>query len=354
MDEKNQSNVSETSLQTSSTSVPSSRNKSKKAIAQIVISALMLALALVIKGLSELFPFLNFPQGGSITIILVPLVLCGLYCGPIWGTLISIAFGLFDFLWDGAAGWFASTSAAVVCCLLDYVVAFGVIGLASIFRRSFFEKKPAQPVLGLILVGLLRFLSHLFSGIIVFNQIANYNDDGLLTALTPNWTSGGFVYSFSYNGAYMFPTIALSALVLAIIMKPLYSTFHLPYIKVLEPKNLEVNQDINFTTESIFDSLLPYLEGMFALLGVSSLIPDSGKLPDHYVTVMANLGYVSLLLMACVDIYLFIAFYNAIKNKKEEKKTYVLYLLLSLFVFGISILGIVSQYTFGAPIPEEA
>ncbi|MDD6240431.1 MAG: energy-coupled thiamine transporter ThiT [Eubacteriales bacterium] len=354
MDEKNSSQVDRNPQTPMETESVSSRSKSKKAVSEIVISAMMLSLSLVLKGFAELFPFLNFPQGGSITVILVPLVLCALYCGPVWGTVIAIAFGLFDLLWDGAAGWFANPFAALVCSLLDYVVAFGIIGLASIFRKQFFEKKTFAPLVALLGVGLLRFVSHFFSGVIVFNNLTAYDGDGLVTAITPDFSSASVTYSIVYNGAYMFPTIALSLIVMALLLKPIYTTFNLPWIKVLEPKNLDVKDVADNTTQDILDSLLPYLEGAFGLLAIWSMVPSSDTLGEKLVTKMANLGYFSLLLAVVLDIYLGVRLYQALKkNDKAKAKTYVLYLLLSLVVIGLSIGGIVSQYTYGAAPAED-
>ena len=62
-----------------------SRQKASKAIAQISITAICLALAMLLNIIFRNIPGLSFPNGGSVSLIYVPLALCALFCGQIWG-----------------------------------------------------------------------------------------------------------------------------------------------------------------------------------------------------------------------------------------------------------------------------
>ncbi len=314
---------------TSSTS--SSRSFSKKSLADIVISAMMLALALAIKGISQLIPFSNLPYGGSITIILVPLCLVGLLCGPVWGIIVPVLFSVFNFLWDGVSSWTANTSAVILTLFLDYIVAFGFCGISSFFRKPFFEKKAYAPLLAVLLSGILRLVSHFFSGVIVWNNIWDYEGP-----IVMDWSKAGITYSLVYNTSYMIPTIILSLLVMAYLLKPMYTLFSMPLMQSLKPKSLE-------TTDVKEDKLPSYrlLSFIFAFLflagTVLSLIP---QLKMNY------LGYFVAPLSLASTVYEIV---RLIRNRKEKIEIYdILMIIVFMMILALSILGILSRYTYGA------
>ncbi len=314
---------------TSSTS--SSRSFSKKSLADIVISAMMLALALAIKGISQLIPFSNLPYGGSITIILVPLCLVGLLCGPVWGIIVPVLFSVFNFLWDGVSSWTANTSAVILTLFLDYIVAFGFCGISSLFRKPFFEKKAYAPLLAVLLSGILRLVSHFFSGVIVWNNIWDYEGP-----IVMDWSKAGITYSLVYNTSYMIPTIILSLLVMAYLLKPMYTLFSMPLMQSLKPKSLE-------TTDVKEDKLPSYrlLSFIFAFLflagTVLSLIP---QLKMNY------LGYFVAPLSLASTVYEIV---RLIRNRKEKIEIYdILMIIVFMMILALSILGILSRYTYGA------
>lgn len=312
-------------------STTSSRSFSKKSLADIVISAMMLALALAIKGISQLIPFSNLPYGGSITIILVPLCLVGLLCGPVWGIIVPVLFSVFNFLWDGVSSWTANTSAVILTLFLDYIVAFGFCGISSLFRKPFFEKKAYAPLLAVLLSGILRLVSHFFSGVIVWNNIWDYEGP-----IVMDWSKAGITYSLVYNTSYMIPTIILSLLVMAYLLKPMYTLFSMPLMQSLKPKSLE-------TTDVKEDKLPSYrlLSFIFAFLflagTVLSLIP---QLKMNY------LGYFVAPLSLASTVYEIV---RLIRNRKEKIEIYdILMIIVFMMILALSILGILSRYTYGA------
>lgn len=317
----------------------STRSRAKKSLSQVVISAMMLALAVVIKAIAELIPFSNLPYGGSITIILVPLALAGLFCGPIWGTVVAIAFSGINFLWDGVMSWTPNTNAVIITLFLDYIVAFGVIGLSSLFRRSFFRKNPWAPLLAVLSTGLLRLVSHFFSGIIVWNQIWDYEGP-----VKMNWTASGITYSLIYNCSYMIPTILLSMLVMLFLLRPLYLTFDMPVVAVLKPKGMETTGEKEYKMPSY--RLLSYLfAGIFFLLGLLSVIPQLK---------MNWLGYFAgPLSLALFGYELFLLIKNGKRKQGLDIRNLVMLITFILLV-AFSVVGILSRYTYGVTFYSEA
>jgi thiamine transporter len=134
--------------------------------------------------------FFSLPQGGSINIGMIPIFWLALRRGPKIGIFAGAVFGLVDLVIEP----FVVNPFQFV---LDYPLAFAALGLAGFFQKW----RVFGPVIGVVVGGTGRFLSHFVSGIIYF---ANYAPPGQSPA----------VYSLIYNGAYMFPSIAICAIVI--------------------------------------------------------------------------------------------------------------------------------------------
>ena len=83
--------------------------------------------------------------------------------------------------------------------MLDYIVAFAVIGFGGSFRKRFGSNQAMQLVCGSLLICLLRYACHVISGATVWAGLS-----------IP--TKAALAYSFAYNATYMVPeTIVLVA-----------------------------------------------------------------------------------------------------------------------------------------------
>lgn len=143
--------------------------------------------------------FTIWAQGGSISLVMVPIVLMairwGLAAGLTTGFLIGvlqIAFGAHVYHW--------------VQGLLDYGIAFTGVGLAAVIRKPLLQassnghtrKMVFYIVLGTILGGSIRFAAHLIAGVVFFAEYAG--DQNV------------WLYSIIYNCSYMIPAIILTAI----------------------------------------------------------------------------------------------------------------------------------------------
>lgn len=137
----------------------------------LVYGALCLSLSFVL----SYFKLFSMPFGGSITLAsMLPLVVYASYFGPVYGFCAALAYALLQIV-QGA--WIVHWAQFV----LDYFVAFGCLGLASLFPR----KLP----LGMAVSGFSRMLVSTVSGAIFFA------DAGLDYGVANPW-----VYSIAYNG----------------------------------------------------------------------------------------------------------------------------------------------------------
>lgn len=156
-------------------------------------SAVMLAVATAL----SMFKLIDLPYGGSVTIAsMLPILIIAYRYGVKWGLLTGAAYGGVQQLLGLKTLSYVSTWQSVVAViLLDYIVAFMVIGFGGTFRRM--KSQPTGLVLGGLLVGILRYLCHIISGATVWAGLS-----------IP--TNAALIYSIGYNGTYMIPeTIVL-------------------------------------------------------------------------------------------------------------------------------------------------
>lgn len=146
----------------------------------------------------------EMPWGGSIVLGMLPIFLFAVRWGTKWGLVAGFAYGLLQVMFDGG---FAISWQSI---LGDYLVAFTVLGLAGLFRG-----KEKGIFFGTLVGGLARFVVHLVVGATVWGSYMP--DEFFGMTMTSPW-----IYSFLYNGFYMFIDIALCLVVFAILFQPLH------------------------------------------------------------------------------------------------------------------------------------
>ncbi len=163
---------------------------STRILAEIIIFVAMAgALALVSHFFFEL------PQGGTINLGMLPIFWLALRRGPKIGIFAGAVLGVVDL----AIEPFVINPAQFI---LDYPLAFACLGLAGFFRKA----TAAGPVVGVVVGGTGRFISHFVSGVVYFASYA------------PPHVSP-VVYSLAYNGSYMIPSTIICAIVIGILQK---------------------------------------------------------------------------------------------------------------------------------------
>lgn len=138
------------------------------------------------------FVIFSMPQGGRVTAgSMIPIFWLALRRGAKVGILTGIVFGLIVLMIEP----FVFHPAQV---LLDYPIAFGLLGLAGFFRQI--------PLLG-VGVGMFgRFIAHFITGIIFF---ASFVPEGMSPAL----------YSAIYNGSYLLVEFIVSIIIIYILVR---------------------------------------------------------------------------------------------------------------------------------------
>ena len=206
-------------------------NKTKR----ITESAMLLAIAIVLELVSKLF-IPEQPFGGQLTIVsMLPVVLISYRHGVKWGLFSGFVYALLEMALGAKTvsaaflpGYFGDNAMivnALAMCLLDYIVAFTVLGLGGMFRNRI--KNPGLSLMCGSVVALgLRYVTHIASGYILFSSYAEwfFTQDGfpawgaqLVEKLSP--VALGLVYSVVYNGFYMIPEIICTAIVSVLLAR---------------------------------------------------------------------------------------------------------------------------------------
>lgn len=165
----------------------------KLSVKKLTTCAVSVALASVL----SLICVFKMPLGGSVTLLsMLPVCLVAIKYGTKTGFVCSFIFSLVQLLlgFSELMAWGLTPQVLIGSFLLDYIVAYSVLGFAGIFGK----KSTAAICFGICFAMVLRFLSHFLSGVILFGSIA---PDGWNPTL----------YSLCYNGAYMLPEMIFTA-----------------------------------------------------------------------------------------------------------------------------------------------
>lgn len=177
-----------------------------KTTKKITTSALMIALATVLMWVSKIIPA-PWLQGGSVTLAsMVPIIAASILFGSKWGLCTSLAYALIQMMFGFYPPPTQTLLNFVLVILLDYIFAFGVLGLAGFFY-SLSGGRAFSAAFSGFAVTLLRYICHIISGILIWGV---YAPEGQTV----------FIYSLIYNGTYMIPEIIITTVVSALIFKP--------------------------------------------------------------------------------------------------------------------------------------
>ena len=169
----------------------------------LAVCSVMLALATIL----SFIVVYRMPQGGSISLFgMVPLLYIAYRYPPRWALLTALAYGLLHMLFSFYPPPARNIFAFAGVVLLDYLIAYGVLGLAGLFSRPF------AGITGVFFGGsvaiALRLLCHFVSGVVIWSS---YAPAGQPVAL----------YSLLYNGSFMLGEWLLSMVGIAAMVRVL-------------------------------------------------------------------------------------------------------------------------------------
>lgn len=164
--------------------------------------AIFTALAMVL----DQFVLFRMPQGGSISLAMLPIIVIALRRGTIVGFTTGFLMGLLNFMFGG---FFVN----IIQMLLDYPLSFAVIGFAGVFSKPFQayitadhrSKAATYASLGTIVSGISALVPHTIAGVVFYASFAPKNESV-------------FLYSLIYNATFLIPQTLITLVIIVLLV----------------------------------------------------------------------------------------------------------------------------------------
>ena len=173
------------------------------------------ALGLLFDFLAGLYSEPIFPQGGSISIAMIPIFIMAFRWGLKGGLTTGLIIAITQLPYSSVFRYGLSWETLLFIILLDYILAYTLLGLAGLYTKRIRNSKEMSGKLyyitnGILLAGLLRTICHVISGLIFFRQfIPEFIVEQHI------W----YYWSIIYNLGYMVPSIILCILITRALIK---------------------------------------------------------------------------------------------------------------------------------------
>lgn len=168
----------------------------------LVLIAMYVALYAVLEYVSRFIGILQMPQGGSVSLSVIPLILASYHLGLGKSLIVAVLSFIVKFMIK------APVIIHPIQFLTDYIVAFGAYSLSSLIPSPKVGK--IELPLGVIVANFVRFMSHNISGWVFFSEY---------------YPGNVFKGVMVYNATYMIPTTILSFIIVMIIKPRLQTQF---------------------------------------------------------------------------------------------------------------------------------
>lgn len=180
----------------------------RKAIHFTTEISIFTALALVLDILCGFVGDLLWPEGGTVSIAIIPILLMGYKYGPKGGFLSAFLFGSIQLIWSGHI-------VNIWSIILDYVLAYGATGIASLYYKKVSYKTNSEYntiraifiSLGIFLASITRCALSTISGMVCYN-IGFYES---------------LIYNASYIGLSMVIVIPLTIILVRSLKRYLFA-----------------------------------------------------------------------------------------------------------------------------------
>ncbi len=240
-------------------------NNSDRFTTKLAESAVMLALATILSFVK----LIDLPYGGSITLAsMLPILIIAYRHNVVWGLATGFVHGVIQFaIGSSVLSYVTGWQSVLAVILLDYFVAFAVIGLGGLTRKI--KDQRVAVGTGAVIAGVLRYVCHVISGATVWAGLS-----------IPD--AAALKYSFIYNATYMIPetiVLVLSAVYLCSAVD--FSGGRLRSYKVSTEKKTGlvtrivagalVTGALVFDVAMIFGKLQNAETGEFDITGISSV-----------------------------------------------------------------------------------
>ncbi|MFI3226694.1 MAG: energy-coupled thiamine transporter ThiT [Clostridia bacterium] len=152
--------------------------------------AILIAIAFILSFIKVY----ELPNGGSITLCsMLPIIIISHRSGLKWGVLSGFVYSFLQLMQGFYPPPVPTLAFFTLSILLDYVVAFTILGTAVVFAKPFENNKRLGFLVSIICVGTIRAISHIVAGTLIWQSL---------------WGA-----SAVYNLSYMIPETIVTAIV---------------------------------------------------------------------------------------------------------------------------------------------
>ena len=165
-------------------------------------------------------PNAELPFGGGVTIVsMLPIVIISHRWGWRWGLMTAFAYSVIQLLFGlDNVGYATNGVMALGIILLDYIIAYTVLGLSGMFDQVCGKTRKSLAI-GIAVTFCLRFCCHLITGAWIWGVWMP--ETFMNMTMTNPW-----IYSFLYNGWYMLAELVITEIVAMLIYQPLKKYIH--------------------------------------------------------------------------------------------------------------------------------
>ena len=174
--------------------------KNKQTIIRLVFIAVYAALAVVLDYVSQLIPFLQMPNGGSIELELIPIFIASYHLGVKDGAITGFMWWAISFVL-GLNSYYLT----FIQYILDYFIPFIIIGFASAMPRIW---KISNIYTGITITMIIKYISQTLSGVYFWFPETTYA--GSIEA---------WIYSAGYNLWYNLATMIVCLIIVPVLIE---------------------------------------------------------------------------------------------------------------------------------------
>lgn len=267
---------------------------SSKTVRALIEGAMMVALATVL----SIFKIIEMPYGGSVTLAsMLPMVIYAYRHGVLKGIGAGAVYAVLQQLLGlNTLSYVTGWQSVVAVIMLDYIVAFMIVGFGGVFKRLTKTQSGAF-ALGALLVTVLRYVCHVISGATVWAGLS-----------IPS--SAALIYSIGYNATYMLPEGII------LVAVAYYLGGAVDFSKP-QPMRMQRSQRASENTQSLY-----FLSGISALLGlivdVYLIAPNlqDEETGEFIFSGLANVDWLSASIVTVLAVGLSVSLFVIAKKKK--------------------------------------
>ena len=180
----------------------------KEKTRKLVECAGMVALATVL----SLVKIYEAPLGGAVTLFsMTPIMIIGFIYGIGWGSSCAFVYSVIQLLLGlKTIGYVPTAGGVVLCILLDYILAFTLLGVTGVFKirdDMSAKRKITMGIIGTLTACVLRYASHWLSGAVIWYEITKAGGWNDYVSKVGMWT-----YTTVYNAQYMVPETIMAVI----------------------------------------------------------------------------------------------------------------------------------------------